>query len=129
MRLERVNDNFAHWEFIRNLRNDDRVSHGFINPHKITQQEQIDYMTNHGHNYYIIFEDEIPVGYIGDVEDDIRVCISPDFQNKGLGTKAIIEFHTLYPTALAKIKIDNKQSLRAFEKAGYEIKYFLMSKK
>lgn len=129
MRLEQVNNTKAHWEFIRNLRNDERVEHGFISNHKITEKEQEDYMTIHGHNYFIIFEDDMAVGFIGDVEDDLRICIAPEFQNKGLGTNAIIEFHKLYPSSLAKVKIDNIQSIRAFEKAGFEIKYVLMSKK
>jgi RimJ/RimL family protein N-acetyltransferase len=129
MTLIQVNNNEIYWEFIRTLRNDERVAHGFIQKSSITKQQQAEYMTLHGHTYFIIFEDSIPIGYIGDVERDIRICISPEFQNQGYGTKAIQKFHEMYPNSLAKIKIDNKQSLKAFENAGYKIEYFLMSKK
>ena len=66
--------------------------------------------------------------YIGDVDKDIRICVHPDFQNKGYGTESIKEFHKLFPNSLAKIKIDNKQSLKSFENAGYKITYFLLTK-
>ncbi len=126
--LERVNNNQNYWEYIRNLRNNEDVSHGFIQKSNITEDQQKKYMSIHGHNYYIIKSDENIVGFIGDVENDIRICVHPDYQNNGYGTQAIIEFNKLYPNSYAKIKSDNDQSKKAFEKAGYKIKYYLLEK-
>jgi RimJ/RimL family protein N-acetyltransferase len=126
--LTQVNDNESRWEFIRNLRNSDSVNHGFIETDYISYDQQIKYMSVHGKNYYIIEFKSSPIGYIGDVNKDIRICIHPDFQNKGYGTEAIKEFHKLFPDSLAKIKIDNNQSLKSFENAGYKITYFLLTK-
>ena len=110
MTLIQVNNNEIYWEFIRTLRNDERVAHGFIQKSSITKQQQAEYMTLHGHTYFIIFEDSIPIGYIGDVERDIRICISPEFQNQGYGTKAIQKFHEMYPNSLAKIIIFSERN-------------------
>jgi RimJ/RimL family protein N-acetyltransferase len=85
-------------------------------------------MSIHGKNYYVIALDTSPIGYIGDVDKDIRICVHPDFQNNGYGTESIKEFHKLFPNSLAKIKIDNEQSLKSFENAGYKITYFLLTK-
>lgn len=126
--LTQVNNNETYWEFIRNLRNNDLVTHGFIQTEKISYEQQKNYMLIHGKNYYIIQLDSLPIGYVGDVDNDIRICIHPDFQNKGYGTESIKEFNKLFPNSLAKIKIDNKQSLKSFENAGYKIKYFLLTK-
>lgn len=126
--LERVNNNEDYWEYIRLLRNNDKVSHGFIQKGNITQEQQKNYMSVHGYNYFIIKYENNLVGFIGDVENDMRICIHPDYQNNGYGTQAIIEFNKIYPNSYAKIKVDNEQSRRAFEKAGYKIKYFLLEK-
>ena len=116
------------WEFIRTLRNNESVQHGFIQKSNITPDQQKKYMDEHGKNYFVCFLDEVPVGFIGDVESDIRICVMPEFQNKGIGTWMINNFSKLYPGSLAKVKIENKQSLKSFEKAGYKIKYYLLKK-
>lgn len=124
--LEQVNNNEYYWEYIRIIRNSEEVSHGFIQKSNITTEQQKKYMSVHGHTYFIIKLNNIPIGFIGDVENDIRICVHPDYQNNGYGTKAILEFKKLYPNSLAKVKIENEQSKRAFEKAGYKVKYLLL---
>ena len=128
IKLIQVNDNESYWEFIRNLRNNGLVNHGFIEMGHISYEQQKKYMSNHGKNYYVIELDSSPIGYIGDVDKDIRICVHPDFQNNGYGAESIKEFHKLFPNSLAKIKIDNEQSLKSFENAGYKITYFLLTK-
>jgi ribosomal protein S18 acetylase RimI-like enzyme len=121
-------DNLDLWEFIRTLRNNESVQHGFIQKSNITPDQQKKYMSERGKNYFVCFLDKTPVGFIGDVESDIRICVIPEFQNMGIGTWMINNFSKLYPCSLAKVKIENKQSLRSFEKAGYKIKYYLLQK-
>jgi len=128
IKLIQVNDNESYWEFIRNLRNNDSVNHGFIEMGYISYDQQKKYMAIHGKNYYVIELDSLPIGYIGDVDRDIRICVHPDFQNNGYGTESIKEFHKLFPNSLAKIKIDNEQSLKSFKNAGYKITYLLLTK-
>ena len=77
-------------------------------------------------NYYICLCDGSPCGFIGEIDGDIRVCTVPEFQGKGVGSFMIREITKIRPNVFAKIKIDNKSSLRAFEKAGYVKKYYLL---
>ena len=51
---------------------------------------------------------DIPVGYVGVVDNDIRVCTHPDFQGKGLGKFMIDEAMKIWPNAEAKVKKNNK---------------------
>ena len=40
--------------------------------------------------YRVVLVDDIPAGYVGVINNDIRVCTHPDFQGKGVG-KFLIE--------------------------------------
>jgi len=119
-----------YWEFIRLLRADERVQSGFIqNTSKISQEQQEKYMENYNDNYYICLSDDNPCGFIGEIDGDIRVCTHPDYQGKGVGSFMIKELTTLRPNIYAKVKMDNISSIRAFEKAGYEKKYYILEPK
>ena len=83
MGLELVPNKEGYYEFIRNLRNDDRVRDGFIQQEHISLEEQVAYMQVHESDYFICLNDETPVGYIGVIDGDIRLCTSPDHQRPG----------------------------------------------
>jgi len=117
-----------YWEFIRKLRNLDSVKKGFIKQEKITKKEQQEYMKENGHNFWICLEDLEPVGYVGIIDDDIRVATHPDHQKKGVGTFMINEIMKIYPNAYAKIKIENDASIKLFERCGFVKKYFILEK-
>lgn len=117
-----------YWEFVRILRNDPKVSDGFIQTNFITPQQQIDYMNNHSMFYRICLLDGVPVGYIGVIDNDIRVCTHPEFQKKGVAEFMVNELMKSYPGAFAKIKVDNIASRRLFEKCGFKLKYYLYDK-
>ena len=71
-----------YWEFIRVLRNDERVQEGFIKSDYITPEMQINYMKKHTQYYRIAILNNKPCGYIGVINNDIRVCTHPNFQGK-----------------------------------------------
>ncbi len=111
----------GHWEFIRRLRTHPDVQAGFIEQHPdITPEQQRRYMAVHGKDYFVALVDERPAGYIGVVDDDIRVCVHPDFQGAGVGTALIRHVMGRYPRAQARVKAGNEASLAAFRKAGFE---------
>ena len=129
MNLELKENNKNYWEFIRILRSDKRVQSGFIEHSKITTMDQDTYMNRYNNNYYVCLCDDIPCGFIGEIDGDIRLCTAPEYQGKGIGTFMIREITKIRPNIFAKIKVDNMSSLRVFEKAGYVKKYFLLEPK
>jgi RimJ/RimL family protein N-acetyltransferase len=86
-------------------------------------------MKKYNDNYYVCLNEQIPCGYIGEINGDIRLCTSPEFQGLGVGTFMIKELTKIKKNIFAKIKIENISSIKAFEKAGYEKKYFLFEPK
>ena len=71
-----------YWEFVRQLRNNDKVQAGFIETKYISKAEQKEYMNKFQLNYRVCLIDKKPVGYIGVIEDDIRICTHPDYQKR-----------------------------------------------
>ncbi len=57
------------------------------------------------------------------------IAVAPDHQGKGVGSFMITQITKLRPNIYAKVKLDNISSVKAFEKAGYEKKYFLLEPK
>jgi GNAT superfamily N-acetyltransferase len=129
MNLEFKKNNKKYWEFIRLLRSDKRVQSGFVEQVKITRKEQEVYMNKYNNNYYVCLCDDIPSGYIGEIDGNIRLCTAPEYQGKGIGSFMIREITKIQPNIFAKIKLDNWSSIKAFEKAGYVKKYYLLEPK
>ena len=124
-----VKNNYIYWEFIRNLRNLDGVREGFIVQDIIDPEAHQEYMKKYSDCFYICLIDEIPAGYVGVIQNDIRVATHPNFQGQGVGKFMINNIMNLNPAAHAKIKIDNQASLRLFKSCGFEKKYYLLEKK
>jgi RimJ/RimL family protein N-acetyltransferase len=123
-----VKNQRQYWEFIRTLRNDERVQDGFIDKlPQISSQQQTEYMDKYENQFYVCLNDmNIPMGYIRHMDGDIGVCTSPEYWGKGIGTFMIKELMKLHPECYAKIKLDNEASIRAFEKAGFKKKYYIL---
>ena len=126
--MELVKCTPEYWEFVRVLRNDERVQSGFIHNNFITEEMQTNYMSNHSQFYRIALVDGEPAGYVGVIEDDIRVCTHPDFQGKGVGKFMINKCMEIWPTAFAKVKMDNEASIKMFEACGFTKKFFILTK-
>jgi RimJ/RimL family protein N-acetyltransferase len=122
-----------YFEFIRKLRNDERVQGGFIDEMpSITQEQQVKYMEKYKDNFYICLGfggdglKPIPVGYIRHIDGDIAVCTNPIYHGNGIGTFMIEQLIKRHPKCHAKIKLDNEASIKAFEKAGFKKKYYIL---
>jgi len=108
-----------YWEFIRNLRNDPRVKKGFVKQKRISAKAHRKYMEKYNDRYYVCISDGELVGYIGDVDTDIRLAVVPERQGRGIGEYMLREYVKLRPFVRAKVKKDNAVSQRLFEKCGW----------
>jgi RimJ/RimL family protein N-acetyltransferase len=126
--MELVKNKPNYWEFIRNLRNMEGVREGFIQQDFIDKKHHEQYMEKKSNFFYILLDKSIPICYIGIIDNDIRIATHPDHQGKGAGSYAVNEMMKLHPHAIAKVKIENKASLRMFEKCGFKKKYYLLEK-
>ena len=128
MKLELVDNEPKFYEFIRLLRlHTDNIS-GFINQNFISESEQKTYM-NKFHQYFkICLLDGEPAGFIGVIEDDIRVATKPEFKKKGIAKFMVNEIMKIYPEALAKVKVDNLSSIKLFESCGFKTEFIIMKK-
>lgn len=124
--LQLVKNEHQYYEFIRKLRNDDNVKRGFIEQGFISIEQQEKYMSRYSDNYQICLEDGVPVGYIGQIDNDIRLAVLPNFQGKGIGEFMVNKFMKIYPNAFAKVKMDNIASLKLFKKCGFKEKYIIL---
>ena len=78
-------------------------------------------MNINAQHYRICLIDGNPAGYIGVIEDDIRVCSHPDFQGMGVGKFMIKQCMKIWPTAYAKVKLGNIASDKLFLGCGFEV--------
>ena len=127
--MELVNCDRKYWEFIRTLRNDKRVVSGFIQSTYITKDMQQEYMEKYSNCFRVALLDNEPVGYVGVIEDDIRVCTHPNHQGRGVGKFMINKCMEIWPTAFAKVKVDNQASLKLFESCGFTKSFYILNKR
>jgi ribosomal protein S18 acetylase RimI-like enzyme len=121
-----VNCDRKYWEFVRKLRINDKVIDGFIKTDYISKEEQKVYMGKYSDNYRIALVDKKPAGFIGVIDNDIRVCTHPDYQGKGVGKFMVNECMKIWTNSFAKIKVDNELSIKLFESCGFKKKYIIM---
>lgn len=126
--MELVYCDRKYWEFIRTLRNDKRVVSGFIQSTYITKDMQQEYMEKYSNCFRVALLDNEPVGYVGVIEDDIRVCTHPNHQGRGVGKFMINKCMEIWPTAFAKVKVDNQASLKLFESCGFTKSFYILNK-
>ena len=109
----------GNWDFIRKLRNDREVQAGFIESKFITKEMQSLYMMKNHMNYKICLIGDVPCGYVGVIDNDIRICTHPDYQKKGVGLFMLKKIIDYYPDAIGKVKLNNKNSIKLFYAAGF----------
>ena len=80
-----INNSEKYYEFIRILRTHEENIHGFKEKVEITPEDQLKYMSKYGQNYHICLLGDTPVGFIGEVDSDIRLAVHPDYKRKGIG--------------------------------------------
>jgi len=126
--IELVSNEEEYWEFVRRLRNHQQVKQGFIEQEEITPESHAKFMQKYGTMYYICLVNKVPAGFVGTIENDIRVATHPDFQQRGIGKFMINELMKLHPDSVAKVKIKNEASLRLFEACGFRKRYYILGK-
>lgn len=114
-----------YWDFIRNLRN---LNVGFLEQVNITSDQQIDYMINYNDNYYICLNDNEPVGFIGLIDNDIRLSVDPHHRKKGIAEFMLNWLLVKHPNADAQVLYNNIPSKKLFEKCGFK-PHMIMYKK
>lgn len=118
MRL--VNNTEKYYEFIRFLRTHEENVGGFLEQVQITPEQQKEYMEKYKENYYICLnENNEPVGWVGEVDCDIRICTDPAHKGKGIGKFMLKELKNIKPNAHAKVLLDNEASNNLFLSCGY----------
>lgn len=126
--MKLVKNKSIYWDFVRDLRNHPEVKKGFIKQEHISKKEHYAFMAKHEYRYFICLVDEQPAGYIGVIDNDIRVATHPDFQGMGVAKYMVNELMTIHPNAYAKVKLDNKASTKLFESCGFKKKYYILEK-
>jgi len=126
--MKLVKNKYIYWEFVRNLRNLDGVRQGFIEQEHISQDQHEEFMKKNSIFFWICIFDGIPIGYVGIIDNDIRIATHPDHQGLGVGSFMLNEVMKENPQAQAKVKIENKASLKLFEKCGFIKKYYLLER-
>ena len=77
-----IKNNEEYYEFIRELRFHPKNIHGFLDKNLVSSEQQKKYMEKYGKYYFICVYNKKPVGFVGVVENDIRICTHPDFKKK-----------------------------------------------
>jgi GNAT superfamily N-acetyltransferase len=132
--LKLIPNEQKYWEFIRELRFHPNNLSGFVISEEVTTEQQIEYMKKYNDTYFICLdESENPVGFIGEVDNDIRLAVHPDSKGKGIGKYMLNEFMKTHPFATAKILSDNTASLKTFYSCGFishkfDGKFFYLTK-
>ena len=79
-------------------------------------------------NYLICIDNDEIIGFIGHVDNDIRLATKKTYQKKGVGKFMVEGFMKKFPESFAKVKIDNEASRRLFESCGFKKKYYILEK-
>jgi hypothetical protein len=118
--MKLVNNEYKYYEFIRALRTHKDNMDGFLEHADITPAQQNQYMKKHGQDYFVCLNsDNEPVGWIGDVDNDIRVCTCPNHKRQGVAGFMVRQLAKLRPQAKSKVLLDNVASIRLFNSCGF----------
>lgn len=124
------------WDFILSLRNDFYKNFEKQNS-PISESEHFQYMSNQSKNpdfkQWIVIHDQTKndIGYIRIFNSDISIIVKKEYQGKGYGSEILkkLEHQSNLPKKLiGRIMPENKQSIKAFEKAGYYLKALIYEK-
>ena len=126
--LELIDCTENYWDFVRELRNNSENANGFVNIVHITENQQIEYMNKYKDQYKICIINKLPVGFIGDIDGDLRVCVSKIWKSKGIATFMVNEYCKTNKNVYAKIKVGNTASIALFQKCGFIPKFIIYKK-
>jgi RimJ/RimL family protein N-acetyltransferase len=117
--LKLVENSLVYYEFIRQLRTHPENTKGFLEQVQITEDQQKSYMEKYEKNYWICLSGNTPVGFVGMVDNDIRLAVQPNSKGMGIGTFMIQELIKNHKDGTAKVLLDNLSSQKVFEKNNF----------
>ena len=120
--LQLVQSEELYYQYIYYLRIHPLTKEGFMNQDEISIEDHNKFMDKHKEDYYICLCNGTPCGFVGSVDNDVRVCTDPSFQKKGIASFMLEKLRSMYPTATAQIKFDNLASIALFEKSDFKFK-------
>jgi GNAT superfamily N-acetyltransferase len=123
--LKLINASEVSFEFIRGLRNNPENAHAFVNNEFISPESHTKYMFEHLGEYFVCFKRQIPVGFIGVVDNDIRLAVCKEYRNQGIAKFMVSEIMLRFPQAIAKIKVTNEASVALFESLGFTKNFYV----
>lgn len=126
MELKLVECEQKFWNDILIIRNEDKES--FDKQHEISLEEHEKFMTINDINYKIATIDGKFAGFIGIVNEDIRVGVKKEYRKIGIGKFMINEFCKIFEINHAKIKINNVASQKLFESCGFKKSFYILTK-
>jgi ribosomal protein S18 acetylase RimI-like enzyme len=119
LKISRVGTNYGYGEFIRKLRTHPKLRKAWIEKCTITEDQQIEYMYKHGNNYYVCMNEENKLlGFVGVVDNDLRIAVLPNQQNTGIGRYILDFILKKYPNVKIKVRQNNKRGQKFFESCG-----------
>lgn len=118
--LKLVKNSEEFYLFIRDLRTHPLNVSGFLERVEISDSQQFEYMKKHKNEYWICLSGDTPVGFVGVVDEDIRLAVDPNFKNKGIGTFMVGEILKINNIATAKVLLKNVSSQKTFEKNNFK---------
>lgn len=121
MELKLVACDEKYYEFIRTLRTHPKNENGFINKSKITKEDQILYMQKYHNCYFICLSGDTPTGYVGVVDNDLRICTHWNFKKQGVAKFMLSKIIENNPNIDVKVLKSNKSSLNLFIKNKFKI--------
>lgn len=122
--LKMVKNEKKYWKFILKIRNENKKF--FQNTKKIKYQEHCNFMKNNGEKYKICLLKNKPVGFIGCINGDIRICVDKKNQKMGIGKFMMEKFLNKKRKYKTLIRCENIASLKLFEKFGFSHKYIIL---
>lgn len=107
-----------YWPFILKLRNNFR--HSFFNQSIISYENHKKFMRKWSDSYFVCIshDGETKLGWVGVVDNDIRIAVAPEFQKQGVGKFMLEYIKVAFPEATAKIFSKNIASIKSFQSVG-----------
>lgn len=124
MELRLVNCDTIFWINILQIRNEDEKC--FIDQKEIEIEDHFNYMLYNSKFYEVCLADNVFAGFVGLVDGDLRIGVSDQFKQKGIGKFMLENFKAFKAVKEVKVKIDNEASRKLFESFGFKKRYYIL---